>query len=62
MTRLFGFAVLAVGGYLVANRMKKKMAAVEKKLSEAAAKAPGAVPIATLVLDSETGKYKPKRS
>ena len=60
MTRLFGFAVLAVGGYLVANRMKKKMAAVEKKLSEAARNTPNALPAETLELDPATGKYRPK--
>ena len=34
MTELLGFAALAVGGYWVVNRMKKKMAEVERRLSE----------------------------
>lgn len=60
MTELLGFAALAVGGYWVVNRMKKKMAEVERKLSEAAAKAPNMQPAKTLVQDPETGRYRPQ--
>lgn len=63
MTELLGFAALAVGGYWVVSRMKKKMAEVEKKLSEAAAaaKPANAQPVKILRQDPETGRYRPEQ-
>ncbi len=60
MTELIGFAALAVGGYWIANRIKKKMSQVERQLSEAARASHSAQPAETLVLDPETGKYRPQ--
>ena len=63
MTELLGFAALAVGGYWVVNRMKKKIAEVERRLSEAAAaaKGPNGEPVRTLKQDPETGRYRPEQ-
>ncbi|WP_417671879.1 hypothetical protein [Roseibium sp.] len=61
MTELLGVAALAVGGYWIVKRMKRKMAEVEKHLSEMAAKATGEPkPSGTLVQDPVTGKYRPQ--
>ncbi|MTI42213.1 hypothetical protein JM93_02243 [Roseibium hamelinense] len=61
MTELIGVAALAVGGYWIVQRMKRKMAEVENKLSKAARDAQGADQMPSLVLDPETGRYRPQR-
>lgn len=60
MTELFGVAALAVGGYWIVRRLKRKMAEVEARLSRAAAEADPAGRGEKLVLDPITGKYRPK--
>ncbi|WP_319386119.1 MAG: hypothetical protein RDA78_29125 [Roseibium sp.] len=59
MTELIGVAALAVGGYWIVQRVKRKMAQVENEISRAAAKADPNGKGAKLVLDPETGKYRP---
>ncbi len=60
MTELIGVAALAVGGYWIMQRVKRKMAEVENQISRAAAKADPKGRGAKLVLDPVTGKYKPQ--
>jgi hypothetical protein len=60
MTELIGFAALAVGGYWVVQRVKKKMAQVENQISRAAAKADPKGRGEKLVLDPESGRYRPQ--
>lgn len=60
MTELIGVAALAVGGYWIVQRLKRKMAEVENKISRAAAKADPKGPGTKLVLDPESGKYRPQ--
>lgn len=60
MTELFGVAALAVGGYWVVRRLKRKMAEVEAKLSRAAAEAHPSGRGEKLVLDPASGKYRPQ--
>ncbi|WP_417685319.1 hypothetical protein [Roseibium sp.] len=61
MTELFGVAALAVGGYWVVKRVKKKMAEMEKQFSEMTARATGEPKLAgTLIRDPKTGKYRPQ--
>lgn len=56
MTELIGFAALAAGGYWIMKRVKRKMAEVERHLSQTAAKQAGE----RLVLDPVTGRYRPE--
>ncbi|MBO6755319.1 MAG: hypothetical protein JJ902_03255 [Roseibium sp.] len=58
MTELFGFAALAVGGYWIAKRVKRKMADVEQRLSEMAAR-PDQGDVKSLIKDPATGRYRP---
>lgn len=58
MTELFGFAALAVGGYWIAKRVKRKMADVEQRLSEMAAR-PDQCDVKPLIKDPATGRYRP---
>ncbi len=60
MTELIGVAALAVGGYWIMQRLKRKMAEVENHISRAAAKADPNGRGTKLILDPESGKYKPK--
>ncbi|MEM9635956.1 MAG: hypothetical protein AAGA50_31875 [Pseudomonadota bacterium] len=62
MTELIGVAALAVGGYWIMQRVKRKMAEVENQISKAAAKADPNGRGAKLVLDPVTGKYRPEAS
>ncbi|MEP4768971.1 MAG: hypothetical protein ABJY83_13785 [Roseibium sp.] len=60
MTEFFGVAALAVGGYWIVQRVKRKMAEVENQISRAAAKADPNGPGEKLVLDPKSGKYRPQ--
>jgi len=60
MTELIGVAALAVGGYWIVRRVKRKMAEVEAQISRAAAKADPNGRGSKLVLDPDTGKYRPQ--
>ncbi|WP_428644349.1 hypothetical protein [Roseibium sp.] len=60
MTELIGVAALAVGGYWIMQRVKRKMAEVENRISKAAASADPRGRGEKLVLDPVTGKYKPQ--
>ncbi|MEP0235044.1 hypothetical protein [Roseibium sp.] len=60
MTELLGVAALAVGGYWIVKRMKKKMADVERHLSDIAARSASKRPAEKLVQDPLTGKYRPE--
>ncbi|PVB63024.1 hypothetical protein [Labrenzia sp. 011] len=60
MTELIGVAALAVGGYWIMQRIKRKMAAVESQISRAAAKADPNGRGTELVRDPVSGRYKPK--
>ncbi|TYC62431.1 hypothetical protein FMN50_05395 [Rhodobacterales bacterium] len=60
MTELIGVAALAVGGYWIMQRVKRKMAEVEKTISRAAAKADPNGRGTKLVFDPDSGKYRPK--
>lgn len=60
MTELLGVAALAVGGYWIVRRMKRKMAELEARLADATPKAPRQKPDGkTLVQDPATGRYRP---
>lgn len=61
MTELIGIAALAVGGYWIMRRIKRKMAKVEKQISEATAKMDPQGRGTKLELDPKTGKYRPSR-
>jgi hypothetical protein len=60
MTELLGVAALAVGGYWIVQRVKRKMAEVENRISRAAAEADPNGRGAKLVQDPVTGKYRPQ--
>ncbi len=60
MTELIGVAALAVGGYWIMQRVKRKMAEVERQVSKAAAKADPKGRGTKLVLDPDSGKYRPQ--
>lgn len=61
MTEFLGLAALAVGGYWIVKRMKKKMSDIENQMSNMAQRAAGAPkPAGTLVQDPVTGKYRPQ--
>lgn len=60
MTGLFGTAVLAVGGYWIVQRIKRKMAEVESQISRAAARADPNGRGEKLVRDPVSGKYRPQ--
>ncbi|WP_269583508.1 hypothetical protein [Roseibium sp. Sym1] len=60
MTELIGMAALAVGGYWIVRRVKRKMAEVENRISRAAANADPNGRGPKLVLDPDTGKYRPQ--
>ncbi|MFN3131435.1 hypothetical protein [Roseibium sp.] len=60
MTELIGAAALAVGGYWIVQRIKRKMADVEAQISKAAAKADPVGRGEKLVLDPVSGKYRPQ--
>lgn len=60
MTELFGAAALAVGGYWIVKRIKRKMAEVEQQISKAAAKADPNGRGEKLVFDPASGKYRPQ--
>ena len=60
MTELIGVAALAVGGYWIVQRVKRKMAEVENKISRAAAKADPNGPGEKLIFDPASGKYRPR--
>ncbi|GAA0778431.1 hypothetical protein E1180_01580 [Roseibium denhamense] len=59
MTELIGVAALAVGGYWIVQRVKRKMAEVENQISKAAAAADPRGRGEKLVLDPVSGKYRP---
>ncbi len=60
MTEFFGLAVLAAGGYWIVRRVRRKMAEVEAQVSRAAAKMDPAAKGEKLILDPDTGKYRPE--
>ncbi|MBO0345951.1 hypothetical protein J0X15_12025 [Roseibium sp. CAU 1637] len=65
MTELIGFAALAVGGYWVFKRVKKKLAEAEETLGAmrngiAGDRVGKAAEGVALVQDPVTGKYRPR--
>ncbi|WP_298813774.1 hypothetical protein [uncultured Roseibium sp.] len=59
MTELIGVAALAVGGYWIVQRVKRKMSEVENQISKAAANADPNGRGTKLVRDPVSGKYRP---
>ena len=60
MTELIGFAALAAGGYWIMKRVKRKMVEAERHLSQTAAKSASKQTGERLVLDPDTGRYRPE--
>jgi hypothetical protein len=58
MVNVIAAASLAIGGYFIVKAVRREMARVEKRVSEAARKSGGE--IKTLERDPVTGRYHPK--
>lgn len=59
MVNVIAAAGLAIGGYLLLRAVRREMARVEKRVSEAARRTAGDT-IKTLEKDPVTGRYHPK--
>ncbi|MBA5778432.1 hypothetical protein H2509_14980 [Stappia sp. F7233] len=60
MPPLFVLAALAAGGYILARALRREMARVENRVSEAARKQAETQDVRTLERDPETGRYRPR--
>ncbi|MBC2858270.1 hypothetical protein [Stappia sp. 28M-7] len=60
MVNVIAAAGLAIGGYLLIRAVRREMSRVERRVSEAAKRATGELPVKTLEQDPETGRYRPK--
>lgn len=60
MVNVIAAAGLAIGGYLLVRAVKREMSRVERRVSEAAKRATGELPVTKLEQDPETGRYRPK--
>lgn len=60
MVNVIAAAGLAIGGYLLIRAVRREMARVERRVSEAARRTGGELPAKTLEQDPQTGRYRPK--
>lgn len=60
MVNVIAAAGLAIGGYLLIRAVRREMSRVERRVSQAARRATGELPVKKLEQDPETGRYRPK--
>lgn len=60
MPPILAIATLAAGGYILARALRREMARVEMRVSEAARKQAETQDVKTLERDPDTGRYRPR--